>query len=35
MENSFWKASVPVNKELHQIIIIPPDAPIDGGIQIY
>jgi hypothetical protein len=30
MENSLWKARVPVKRELSQLIIIPPDAPIHG-----
>jgi hypothetical protein len=30
IENSFWKARVPVKSELFQIIMIPPDAPIEG-----
>jgi hypothetical protein len=30
MENSFRKASAPVNSELFHIIMIPPYAPIEG-----
>jgi hypothetical protein len=30
MENSFWKARAPVKRELFQIIMRPPDAPIEG-----
>jgi hypothetical protein len=30
MDKSFWKARVPVKRELFQIIIMPPEAPTEG-----
>src|SRR4051812_45022479 len=30
MENTFWKESCPENRELFQMIIKPPEAPLEG-----